>query len=480
MFRKTLLATALAAVCATPLSALAANDHDLAEIRDQIKQMKASYEARLQSLEQRLQEAQAKLDKPAAPATLIAPTPAPAAVAVAEAAPPPASAPAASPNGFNPAISLILTSTYANLSQDPERYRLQGFIPSGPDAGPGKRGFSLGESELTFSANVDHLFAGQLTVALSGDNTAGVEESFVQTTNLANGLNVKLGRFFSGLGYQNGQHAHTWDFVDAPLAYQAFLGGQYATDGVQAKWLAPTERFFEAGLELGNGSTFPGNDTNRNGLKATTVFAHLGDDIGESASWRAGLSYLRTSARDRNFEDNASLGSDAPVTNATNAFTGRSSLWVADAIYKWAPNGNGTHTNLKLQGEYFRRTESGTLVPGAPSTGLGGSAALADYDSRQSGWYVQGVYQFQPAWRVGLRYERLSSGSQNSGLGLANFAILSAFTPSRTGVMFDYNPSEFTRLRVQLARSHAQPGTSDNQIFLQYIMSLGTHGAHSF
>ena len=54
---------------------------------------------------------------------------------------------------------------------------------------------------------------------------------------------LKGGRFLSSIGYLNSQHAHAWDFVDAPLAYQAFLGGQYANDGLQVKWVAPIEQF---------------------------------------------------------------------------------------------------------------------------------------------------------------------------------------------------------------------------------------------
>ena len=46
--------------------------------------------------------------------------------------------------------------------------------------------------------------------------------------------------------------------------------------------------------------------------------------------------------------------------------------------------------------------------------------------------------------------------------------------------MLDYSPSEFSRLRLQLARDRAREGASDNQLFLQYQMSLGAHGAHAF
>ena len=443
MSKTTVLSAALAAALFNPLSASAAEDKDLAAIRAQISEMKAAYEARLQALEQKLQDAQ-----------------------VQNAAPPasPTAAPAAS-NAFNPNISLVLGGTYANLSQDPAKYRLQGFLPAAGEVGPGRRGFNLGESELTMSANIDPMFSGQLTFALSGEDTVGVEEAFVQTRALASGLNVKAGRFLSSVGYLNNQHAHTWDFVDAPLAYQAFLGGQYKLDGLQAKWLAPTDTLVEIGAELGSGASFPGNDRNKNGFGAGALYAHVGDDIGASGSWRAGLSLLRTAAANREFEDLGNL----------NTFSGSSRMLIADAIYKWAPNGNSTQQNFKLQGEYFRRHENGELANGE---------VLGNFDSTQSGWYLQGVYQFMPNWRAGLRYDKLSSGTPSIGLasiGLPEaFPILAAYLPSRSSMMVDYSPSEFSRLRLQFARDQSRPGAGDNQVFLQYIMSLGTHAAHTF
>ena len=69
----------------------------------------------------------------------------------------------------------------------------------------------------------------------------------MDTNSLPGGVNLRIGRFFSGVGYLNAQHAHTWDFVDNPLAYQALLGGQYNDDGLQMTWLAPTDQFVELG-----------------------------------------------------------------------------------------------------------------------------------------------------------------------------------------------------------------------------------------
>jgi hypothetical protein len=476
MLKNSVAALAMGAALAAPMAHAAdkKEQKELAEIRAEIRQMKDAYEARLQALEQKLQAAQADSAAARAQVAALAATPAAPAAPAAETAPAiAAAAPAAGAVGsantpsniFNPNISMILGGTLQNLKQDPNDYRLQGFVPSGGEVGPGKRGFSLGESELTMAANIDPQFSGQLTFSLSGEDTVSVEEAFVQTRELSNGMNLKFGRFLSSIGYLNGQHAHTWDFVDAPLAYQAFLGGQYKPDGVQAKWLAPIDQFLELGVEAGSGSAFPGNDRNRNGAGSVAVFAHLGDDIGDAASYRAGVSYLHTGAEQRGFQDQ---GLD-------NAFSGKSNTWIADAIYKWAPNGNPTYSNFKLQGEYFRRKESGTLDYALATP----DAASGSYRSVQSGWYLQSVYQFMPTWRLGARYDRLSSGTPDIGLAAVP-AILEAYNPARSSFMVDYSPSEFSRLRLQVARDKSRPGVSDNQIFLQYIMSLGTHAAHSF
>ena len=454
-------------LCATPLITLPASAADVSElqqIKEQITELKASYEARIQALEQRLLTMQQSLA--AAPA-----------VSAAHSSEPPVPAPAqASASGFNPALSLILNGSYANLSQDPAHYRLQGFIPAGGDAGPGTRGLRLGESELTMAATIDPTFSGRMTMALTADNKVSVEEALFERQGLFDGATLKGGRFLSSIGYLNSQHAHAWDFVDAPLVYQAFFGGPAKTDGLQLRWLAPTDRFLELGAELGAGRSFPGSDTGRNGIGSTALFAHLGDDLGDSASWRAGMSWLSHRATDRSYDD-----SNAAGTALTNAFSGNSRTWVLDGVYKWAPRGNASRTNFKLQGEYFRRTEDGTL-----SYDTAGGATAGDYRATQSGWYLQAIYQFMPKWRMGMRYDKLDSGSPsigqvNSGvLSAADFSLLQSARPSRSTVMLDYSLSEFSRFRLQLANDLSNPASPDRQLYLQYIMSLGAHGAHAF
>jgi hypothetical protein len=473
-------ACALLALTLVAPSARAATDEDIAQLREEIRQLRQSYEARIQALEARVREAGAAAagaresgDATTAPLT--------ASSTAAGAAPPGPSGNAQSPgvppaaggalNAFNPAISAVLSGTYSNLSQDPKRYGLAAFA-LGEDVSPGRRGLGLGESEITLSANVDHLFAGALTVSLTPENTLSVEEAYGVTTALGNGLAVKFGRFFSGIGYQNEQHQHAWDFHDAPLAYQAFLGGQYATDGAQLKWLAPTDEFVEFGAEIGNGDSFPGSERNRNGVGGASVFVHAGGDIGTSHSWRAGLSYL-----DARPDARVTTQYDRADNLVQTALTGRSRAAIADFVWKYAPNGNTLQTNFKLQGEYFWRRERGDLTYDAD--GALGLMSTAPYASTQSGGYLQGVWQFMPAWRAGVRYDRLNPGSPDYGANEA-FLAVPGFHPQRYTFMVDWTPSEFSRWRLQYAQNKLRPDVTDNEWFLQYILTLGAHGAHKF
>lgn len=458
----------------------------LREMRQQIDDMRTQYEARLKALESKL--AQLQQDRQAQPVQQAQPSTAPdastrtatdATVAPVPAADVSSAGPVgdaqASTSSFNPAVSLILGGTYASLSKDPGTWKLGGFVPSGDEIGPGSRSFSLGESELGLSANIDPWFYGALTLSVGADDKVAAEEAFVQTTTLPDGLKVKAGRFLSGLGYLNEQHAHTWDFVDAPLAYQAFLGGRYKQEGLQAKWLLPTDQFIELGAELGNGHSFPGHDRNRNSAGSVALLAHTGGDIGDSHSWRAGASWLRTQASQRTWDDTNSADQ-----NVTNAFTGQSRIWALDGVWKWAPHGNGTNNNFKLQGEYFKRTETGQLTYAYADPDQLGLVANTDaYRSAQSGWYLQGIYQFMPAWRVGLRHDRLDSGTVDYTGNAANF-IATGYKPRRDSVMLDWSPSEFSRVRLQLNHDRSRDGVNDRQLFLQYQMSLGAHGAHSY
>jgi len=441
---------ALLALLVVSPAASMAEQAEIAALRTALDELRSDYEARIAELERRVAVAEQNA-RQASYAARGADDPQPA-----------ARAGSTGNAAFNPAIGVIFQGQVMSYGEDPESYEVQGF-PYGGEAGPISEGLGLGETELIVNANVDDKFSAWLTAALAiedGEAVVEIEEAFVEATALPAGFGAKFGRFFSGIGYLNAKHAHTWDFMDQPLPYQAFLANQYADNGAQLRWLAPTDLYLELGAEVLQGDGYPAGGSANSGFGSHSVFVNLGGDIGTDSSWLAGISYLDTEALDRPSGDE-----DDPLT-----FNGDSSLTSAQFVWKWAPDGNWKQRNLIFQSEYFWRREDGEYtVPGGP---------MALYDVRQDGWYAQAVYQPVPRWRLGARIDGLSTddaGSIFDGTSLA----APMRNPRRYSVMVDWSNSEFSRLRLQLMNDRAGPA-NDTQWGLQYLHSIGAHGAHTF
>lgn len=448
------LSSAALSLLVIGLPAAFANAQDLsgevAELRQLITEMREDYESRISDLETRLTRAEK--------AASVARRDAEDAIEVAEQTAIDQSAGSSAPNAFNPALGAVLTGHYTDI--DAGWDEIPGFQPGG-EIGTGESGFGIGEAEINLKASIDTRFFGNLTIGLhedEGEVEIGIEEAWLQTTALPAGLMLKGGRFFSEAGYLNSFHFHADDFVDRPLPYQAFLGGRYGVDGFQARWVAPTSLLFELGLEANWGGAFPATSNAESSPGAWTMFAKLGGDVGDSHSWQLGLSHINADAIER------SGGHVHDGEAEPESFAGDSDLTAIDFVWKWAPQGNPYARNFKLQGEVFRRSEDG-LFDGI------------DYDGDQSGWYLQGVWQFAPLWRTGLRFDEVDA---DSGPLLAGTELEDPGRSSRrTSAMLDWSPSEFSRLRLQYINDRVLPQT-DHQWYLQYIMSIGAHGAHQF
>ena len=441
--RKSLLALCILSAMASPAFAGAASQDQIKALEARIKSLEANAEAMRQQAADAmaaLQATKAEIEELKA----VQPTQ----VAAAEEAPAPTEANA---NAFNPAISIILNGSYSHHSVDADNYFRSGF-PLVGGAAPSAQGISLGESEISFAANIDEKFYGQLTASIgsdAGQDSLSIEEAFIETTALQNGFTLRAGRFFSNIGYLNSHHAHTDKFFDRPLAYQAFLGNQYGDDGVQLRWVAPTDLFLELGTEVFVGNSYPSGGAGNSGAGVHTLFAHAGGDVGDENSWLAGVSMLKSS-----------------TVAAEDGFNGDNTLYVADLTWKWAPQGNFKDGGVTLRGEYFLDDRNGQYVD--PINPLFNQA----WNGVRHGAYFEGVYRINRNWEVGYRYDKLFADK--------NGPYASNFDPSRNSVMLTWLNSEFSLLRLQYSRDASNPSDTDNALTLQFQTSLGAHGAHKF
>ena len=461
------------------------------------------YEARICRREERLERAEAR---PAEVPSSVAPDSG-ALAATAQSPPTPAAEDAdiardetrTGDSGFNPELSLILQGGFSAYSQDPETYYQhlrEKDVELGGEAGLQSEGMALWETELIASANVDNLFYGQVTFGghlEEGALEIDLEEAFVDTLSLPGGLGLRFGRFFSSVGYLNEIHSHAWHFADEPLAHRLLLGGQYRDDGVRASWVAPTRGLFvELGAEALRGGAYPAGEHGGDFGATRNFFAHVGGDIGPAVSWQAGASFMDIDIdlRSESAHGHAHSGSRQPFPPLADASV---DLLALDLVWKYNPN---PRSGLILQGEYLRRAEDGARIdPVAGNTG---------YESEDDGWYLQGVVRFQRHWRAGLRYDKASTDHilarevQRPILGedprcppgsvcppgvigfeTATERVNARHRLERWSAMIDWTPTEFSRLRLQFNLDDSR-GRTDQQWFLQYIMSIGAHGAHAF
>ena len=170
-----------------------------------------------------------------------------------------------------------------------------------------------------------------------------------------------------------------------------------------------------------------------------------------------GLSYLYT-------KSNKGRKSDDIV------FEGKDNLYGVSLKYTYAPTGNNKESEIALQGEYLFRDEKGQYDVE--------NAGFVPYDSNSSGWYAQGSYKFLTNWKVGYRYAQMRPDDVPNGL---KDTVLDAkdHKPEMHSVMAEWDNSEFSRIRMQYNYDKSTI-KDDNQIILEYTMSFGAHGAHSF
>lgn len=516
--RPSILAAGLATALTAPAAAVqAADEAEIAELRSMLEQMRNQYERRIQDLEDRLARAERQSERTSASVAPAAPDPAISqpmrAPSVAASAPAAGIEPAAAPRlpdfrgalssgtAFNPQISVILNGNYYNDGIDGSGAALvgQALQPSGGlahdhdhahDSGHGhshgelNNGFNFSEAELSFTATVDPYFDAAAYLAVMDEGDVHLEEAWLQTRSLPHGLRVKAGKFLSDFGYANKQHPHAWDFVDQNLAYLNLLGDHGLQDtGVQLTWLPELPVYTLLGFEALQGdqelfgATLGAEDQERLGLDATedgprlwTLFAKVAPDLGLDHALQVGVSY----ARNTQHQEVHAHSHDGEDAVHENALAGEADLWGVDLVYKYDGSGPHGQGDFKFQTEYLRSSKD-LDIQSSPHPEIIGSRRTFTTD----GFYAQAIYGFAPRWTAGVRYDVLGLTNEVSG-----DAHLDYGSSDRWSLNLTWKLSEFSQLRAQYARNDILVAANERERFdafyLQFLMSLGSHGAHAF
>ncbi len=408
---------------------------------------------------------------------------------------------------FNPEISAILDFTYGYSEGsigEPQGYELAHCHGHGHDHDHGiSEGFALREAELTFAGALDPYFDMMLMMAVT-EHDIEIEEGYITARSLPAGLGMKVGKFMSDAGYINKQHPHDWLFVDQPWVNEYLLGDHGLTElGVQLSWMPRTASYTKFGVEILEGETE--GVANYVGEKDHQIVTVLPENTGKDDyspdrnRWRADMGFEDVKSPrlytgflkwgpDIGFDHAVQLGlwggfgrafqaEDAHSSGRLETWDGESLFGGVDIVYKYNGQGAMDYGNLILQGEYMYRQ----LDLNFKNRNFSDFSTLEILDEKdqiwqQDGLYLQGVYGFAPRWNAGLRFDVL--GLTNRSYDEAD--RLDDDPSMRYTGQVSFAPTEFSRFRLQAAYDDPYGEKSGWKFALQYNVSLGVHGAHTF
>lgn len=385
-------------------------------------------EERVRTLEAEIQELKAEKGAPSAPQPQQAAPPAGPAQTVAQAPPGALAGPSGSlpvyggasamAKVFNPDISIIGDFLGA----------------AGRNVLRPTPALEMHETELGVQAIVDPYARGDFFLSFHEEGVE-LEEGYLTFTSLPGGFVGKVGKMRSSFGVVNTLHNHTLPWTDRPLVTENLVGGE---DGITDSGLsvsrilpAPKGVFLEATAQVFRGDS---GDLFQAGRRSdVSVVSRLRGyrDLTESTNLDLGFSY----ARGHNDQGSEFI----------------TQLYGMDATLRWKP------LRRAIYHSFLARTE---LVWNRRERLFGTPTAF--------GFYTSGEYRINRRWSAGGRYDR-SGRLRDARLTDRGFSAL-----------LTYWPSEFSQIRGQYRYTNYAEGRTGNEFLIQFLFSLGAHGAHPF
>lgn len=341
---------------------------------------------------------------------------------------------------------------------------MPGYLIRG-DVGIDHRGTQLEHGVGQIGYRLNQTLGAQLAVGAHGTDPAHLEAAWLQARGFSPALDwtVGAGRQRPSLGVVMTRAGHLDRFGLMPLAKQALANGDWIEDGMEAsakQQFGGVDWTLDAGVWRGR--SFPGGAT-----ASANPAVHLGavghHDAGEWAL-DAFVAQLKPQARgSRVFSANGAHTHAAPVCDASLngvvCFDGRTRLSGISA--QWA----GRSLPVTLTGAMLWRDEQGSL---ASRNGLG------QYDGRNRGEWLQGVWRVARDWETGVRVERLKADQSLVGAGASLVATEAGFGNyaqlQRQTFMAGYSLSPWADVRLEAGRDFSS-AVSTRFVALRFILN---------
>ena len=356
---------------------------------------------------------------------------------------------------FNPEISVIGLFAAAYYSEDEPIV----FAENDPE----DTGVNLQELEIGFQSVVDSYFRFDSFLSISREGIE-IEEAYGTTLlSLPANSQFRVGIMRSKFGRINQLHRHSQNFVTLPMVAAEFLGEHLNPTSIEANFLIPVPWYMELSASGGSPDVETASfarDEDGNNLGRLLYVFHLANffELSDSIGMSLGGSY-------------------ATGSNGTEPGN-RTNLYGVDFFAKYRPLASHPYQELQLQSEFMYR-----------------DAQTAEGDQGDWGLYAQAVYRFAKRWNAGVRYgitdtndpispeeelveELKQKRKKNMDMRTVNLGCFGK--QYRVSGMLTFNPTEFSRIRLQYDYLNQDFAEDQHGLFLQFQYAIGAHGAHPY
>ena len=357
---------------------------------------------------------------------------------------------------FNPEISVIGLFAAAYYSEDEPVV----FAENDPE----DTGVNLQELEIGFQSVVDSYFRFDSFLSISREGIE-IEETYGTTLlSLPANSQFRVGIMRSKFGRINQLHRHSQNFVTLPMVAAEFLGEHLNPTSIEANFLIPVPWYMELSASGGSPDVETASfarDEDGNNLGRLLYVFHLANffELSDSLGMSLGGSY-------------------ATGSNGTEPGN-RTNLYGVDFFAKYRPLQSHPYQELQLQSEFMYR-----------------DAQTAEGNQGDWGLYAQAVYRFAKRWNAGVRYGitdtndpispeedelvELEEEGEEEGHGHEEGELGLFGKQYRVSGMLTFNPTEFSRIRLQYDYLNQDFADDQHGLFLQFQYAIGAHGAHPY
>ncbi|WP_240099659.1 hypothetical protein [Thermomonas flagellata] len=325
---------------------------------------------------------------------------------------------------------------------------------------PLRRGLNLQRAQLGTQLQAGEWGHGRLSLVAVRDEVR-LDEAWLAGRLGDTGLQLRAGKFYSGIGLLNAVQMPEWAFADRPLPYRMLLDDALRGRGVQLEWLPRFAPWLQLGTEWMNTGN-PGvagrvnGEANAFGIRLPfagapewpalrTAYARTRIPLGAAAELHLGGWQLDSRLHQELHDYHPG------INEADHGLQGKARMYGAQVAWVTRPDAAGR--GWRVEGEYWDQRKDLTLVYHQLKPVLVGQPR----DLRVDGAYLQVVHDLSPRWQAGLRHDRVGMTHRASrARATVGPRITSYFDDmERTSLALTWRPRAQQHLRLQWSRASA-------------------------